>query len=105
MNVVRIDKHSGLLQYAMDIKLPTVKWNYALQHLDNIVIFFKTPNDNIELTRLVLHISQNSGALLKQKICFSEKQIDYPTHLTSPGKLERQTMPQMLFESYKYGVL
>lgn len=49
----------------MDVKLWSVKWQYKLLYVDDIVLFSRTPNKQIAPVNQILHLLQISGSTLK----------------------------------------
>lgn len=54
----------------MDILLATVKWYFALIHLNDIVIFSKAPGEHTRHIREALTLRQNAGVTLELKKCY-----------------------------------
>lgn len=76
-------------QRAVDILLMTVKWQFALVYLEDIVTFSTTPRQHIEHTKKVLGLLSKAGVSLKLKKCrFFTTTIDYLGHVIRPGRLE-----------------
>lgn len=63
-------------QRTMNVILSSVKWQYALVHIYNIVIFIKTPEQYIDYLRKILLLLHSAGATFKLKKCnFSPIQL------------------------------
>lgn len=78
------------LQRAMEIILPSGKWQSALAYLDHIVVVPKTVEQHFNHLQRVLTIVQDAGLIIKLKTCsFFAETIDYPGHVISLRKLER----------------
>lgn len=96
--------HHGLFQYthmpfglrnapatfqrAMDIVLSSVKWNFCLVYLDDIVVFSPDAKRHIEHLDHVLTLLRQAGLTIKLKKCyFLHERIEYLGHAITPGEL------------------
>ena len=76
-------------QRAIDVILSSVKWQFALVYLDDIVIFSPKPEEHIEHVKKVLMLLQDAGVTIKLRKCFFfTDNIDYLGHVIRPGTLE-----------------
>lgn len=79
----------GTFQRSMDVVLLTVKWQFALDYLDNIVIFSKTTKEHIYHMREVLTLLNIAGVPLKlNNFQFFAKTFAYLGHVIGPRRLE-----------------
>lgn len=79
----------GTFQRTMDVILSTVKWQFALVYLDDIVVFSRTPVEHIDHVRHVLTLLHDDGVILKLKKCrFFTDTIDYLSHVIRPRRSE-----------------
>lgn len=86
----RLKNVSDTFQRTMDVIIFIVKWYFALVSLDNIVIFSKTPDQQIDRVFIVISLLYNAEATLELKNCnFSSDTIDYLGHLIFVKRLER----------------
>lgn len=73
----------------MEIIFSSIKWQFALVLLDNVVIFLQKPREHINHSRLVLGFLKKAGVSFKVKCCARfTKTIDSLGHIILPGKLE-----------------
>lgn len=63
-------------QRAVDIILPTVEWKFARVYLDDIVIFSRSVEENLEHMKTVLELSSRAGvSLWLKKYFFSGNEL------------------------------
>lgn len=75
-------------QRAVDMILASVKWQYAIVYLDDIVIFSRNVEEHLKHIRTVLTLLRAAGMSLKMKKCFFlQRRVEYLGHVVSPGKL------------------
>lgn len=79
----------GTYQVTMDIIHATVKWQFALAYLENIVIFSETPEEHIHHTQEILTLLKNAEVTLKLRKCqvFTEI-IDCLGNVIRPRRIE-----------------
>lgn len=76
------------LQNAMDVILATIKRQYALIHIEVIIVFMKTPKGHLQHIGEVLKLQSIDGMTISLKKCsFCSETIDYLGHVIAPGKL------------------
>lgn len=76
-------------QRVIDIILSSVKWKRSLVYLNDKVIFWRTPHEQVDHTRLVLNVLRRAGITFKlEKCAFSTEKIDYLGHVIRPSPLE-----------------
>lgn len=67
----------------------TLRWQYALSYLDDIVIFSRTPQEHIGHVRKVLTLLHDAGVTLQLKKCkFFTETINYLGHVIRPRRLD-----------------
>jgi len=76
-------------QRVIDIILSTVKWQYALVYLDDVIIYSRSAEEHMTHVATVLRMLMEAGVTLKLRKCslFADK-VDYLGHVIRPGKLE-----------------
>lgn len=73
----------------MNVILATVKWQFALLYLVDIIIFSKHAYKHIEHVRQVLTLFNDAGMMLiLKKSKFFTDQINYLAHVIKTGKLQ-----------------
>lgn len=85
----------------MDIILAAVKCQKALVYLDNVVIFFRSPEGHLQHVESVLQILKMAGITLKlKKFFFFLDAVDYLGHVIKPERLHIATKKkQTLYEN------
>lgn len=79
-------------QRSIDIILASVKWQYAIEYLDDIIVFSSTVEEHKWHLRSVLGMLRNAGMSLKLHKCFFlQKRVEYLGHIVSPGQLAVQS--------------
>lgn len=79
-------------QRVMDVIRLTVKWQFVLLYLHDIMVFLNSPSKHVEDVCQVLYLSLHPGVTLKVKKCISFAHIiDYLGHVTGPSKLKLAT--------------
>lgn len=73
----------------MDVILSTIKWQFALVYLDDIVMFLESPSEHNEHDHHILTPLHDAGVTLKLKKCelFSNT-INHLEHVIRPGRLK-----------------
>lgn len=72
-------------QLTMDVILSAVKWQFALEYLDNIVVFPISMEEPIALVHNILTLVSDAGVTLKLKnICFFAETVDYLGNFVRP---------------------
>lgn len=72
----------------MDGILASVKWQFALVYLDDVVIFWNSPEEHIAQVRSVLILLGEASVTLKLLVCFFfHERINYLRQEISPGIL------------------
>ena len=78
----------GTFQRAADVILASVKWQFALVYLDDIIIYSKSIEEHYDHLQTVLGLVHKAGISLKIHKCqFFTETVDYLGHTVSPGKL------------------
>lgn len=75
----------------MDVILSTIRWQFALVYLDDIVVFSKNPYEHIDHVKQVLTLLHDAGVgvtLKLEKCDFFKNRINYLRHVIRPGRLE-----------------
>ena len=76
-------------QRAIDTILTTVKWQFALVYLDDIIVFSSSFEDHKSHLRTVLKLLEAAGVTLRlAKSKFFHTEVDYLGHVIKPGALE-----------------
>lgn len=71
----------------MDVRFRTVKGQFDLAYLDDIIILSNLPADHIEYVSQVLQLLSDAGVTLSfNKYLFFTDNVDYSEHLTSPSR-------------------
>lgn len=69
-----------------------VKWHFRLVHLDNIVVFWRTPDEHIKHVLQVLKVLNSASITLSPKKCeLFFMCMDYLGHVISPGVYQMST--------------
>jgi Reverse transcriptase (RNA-dependent DNA polymerase) len=75
-------------QRFVDITLSGLTWKSCLVYLDDIIVFSKTPTEDMEHLDAVLHRLYRAGLTLNLKKChFFKDTVDYLGHVIRPGQL------------------
>lgn len=75
-------------QCAVDIILPTIKWQFAQVYFDDIFTIFGSFEEHLDHILTVLGLLSRAGDSLKsKKLFFNEECIDYQGHVIQPGRL------------------
>lgn len=78
-----------MFQQARDVIVVSVRVQFALSYLDDILVFSKSPQDHIVQVRRVLRILYNTAIALKLKSYkFFAESIDYISQIIRLGRLE-----------------
>lgn len=73
----------------MDVTLASVIWQLAIVHIDDVIIFSRTPQQHLEHTKEVLRLMKEASMTIKLKKCpFFCESIAYLGHVIAPGKLQ-----------------
>lgn len=88
-DAVWFEKLPETSQGVMGITLTSLKWQFALVYVDDIVSFSKKPRKHIAHTKMVKKLPWEAGVALKLKkcACFTCG-IHYVGHFIKPGRLE-----------------
>lgn len=79
----------GTFQSTIDVILAAMKWQFVLVNLDDIAIYFKSPDEHIGLVRRVLRLLNDAGVALRLKKCkFVTETCDYLGHVIRPRGLD-----------------
>ena len=79
----------GTFQRAADIILASVKWQYALVYLDDVIVYSKSIEEHFGHLDHVLQLMHDAGLTLKLNKCeFFRSSVDYLGQVISPGKLQ-----------------
>lgn len=76
----------GTFSAVMDIILSSIRWQFVLVYLDDIVIFSKCPGKDVDLSRQVLTLSSDDVETLKMRALTNR--IDYLGHVIKPGRMD-----------------
>lgn len=77
----------GNFQIVIDVILATVKWQYALVYLEDVIILSDNVQKHLKHVYVVLRRFSNAGVTLKLKKCFLfTDTVDYLRHLIIPVK-------------------
>lgn len=69
-------------QRAIDVVLASVKWQFALVYLDDIIVFSQSIDDHFDHLRTVLTLMLEAGFSLKLNKCFLlRKELEYLGHI------------------------
>lgn len=80
-------------QPAMDALLRKSKWQFALEHFYDFVVFWPTTNEHMEHFRQLLTLLEDSSATIYLKKCnLSTNRVDYVGHVFRLGCLEGSTL-------------
>jgi hypothetical protein len=76
------------LQRIVDTILSGLTWKTCLVYLDDIIVFYKTPTENMAHLDAVLHRLYRAGLTLNLKKChFFKETVEYLGHVIRPGQL------------------
>lgn len=76
-------------QRAMDVIQASVKWQFGIVYIDDIIIISKLPQQYLKHTEKILRPLKKAGMTLKLKKChFLCMSIDYLEHVIAPSKLQ-----------------
>lgn len=76
----------------MDVGLSTVKWQHALVNIDDIIVFWKTLEEQLRHIEELHKLLNYYGMTIKLKKCsFFGENIDYLSHVIAPSKLQVAT--------------
>lgn len=79
----------GLFESTMEAILTSVKWQFALVHFNDIVIFSKTPGKHIDHDKQEIALLERVEVTLELKKCFFfTDTIDILEHIIRPRRLE-----------------
>ena len=79
-------------QRALDIILSGVHWQSCLIHLDDVIVFSRSTEDQLRNVDKILTLLRKAGVTLKLKKCaFLQPRVDYLGHVITPGKLSVAT--------------
>ena len=79
----------GTFQRATDIILASVKWQYALVYLDDVIVYSKSIEENFGHLEHFLQLMHDAGLTQKLNKCeLFRSSVDYLGHVISPGKLQ-----------------
>lgn len=85
----RLENAPSTFQRAMDVIPTSVKGQYAIVEIDNIIIFPKTEDEHSKHIYEMLQVLKNAGRAIKLKKCFFyRKTIDYLGHVIALGRLQ-----------------
>ena len=75
-------------QRVMDVILSSVRWQFALVYLDDVIIFSRSVEEHFAHVRTVLSLLQKAGVTLRiDKCCFFSATVDYLGHVIHPRRL------------------
>jgi hypothetical protein len=75
-------------QRFVDIKLAGLTCKSCLVYLDDIIVFYKTPEEHLEHLDVVLHRLYRAGLSMNLNKCFFFKEtVNYLGRVIRPGKL------------------
>lgn len=78
-----------VFQRSKDVILSSVKWHLALVSLDDIVVSFKTVEQQRKHLQRFMTLLQDAGVTLKLNNCFFfAESINHRGHFIHPGKLK-----------------
>ena len=76
-------------QLAMDIILARVKWQTCIVYLDDVIVFSRTPEENVGHVEEVLKLLKAHGVSLKANKChLFQKEAEYLGHVIRPGRVQ-----------------
>lgn len=79
----------GNFQIVIFVILATVKWQFALVYLDDILVFSKSISEQFEHLRIVMSLLSEAGVTMKLKFFyFFTDRIDCLGHVIQPGLLD-----------------
>lgn len=79
----------GTFKRDMDVILATTKWQFSLVHLDDIIIFLKSPSEHDENVRHRLCLISDAGVTLNLKKCsFFNGTVNHLRYVICPKKQE-----------------
>ena len=79
-------------QRAIDIILSSVKWQYCIVYIDDVIIFSKSIGDHFDHLNEVLTLLGDAGLSIRlNKSFFLHKEIEYLGHVIAPGQLKVAT--------------
>lgn len=79
----------AIFQRIMDITLSSVRWQFTLLYLDNVVIRSGASRKHISHKRHVLSFLKEAGFTLRLEKCtFFKNNVAYSNHFINPGQLE-----------------
>lgn len=73
----------------MDVILSTIRWQYALVYLDDVIVYSRSIEAHLDHVYSVLQLLKDAGVTLQLKKCqFFTDNVDYLGHVIRPGKLQ-----------------
>ena len=76
-------------QRAVDIVLSSVRWQFCIVYLDDVIIFSNSVDEHIDHIDQVLTLLENAGMSIRlKKSFFMHKEIEYLGHIITPGELK-----------------
>ena len=79
---------AATFQRAMDMILAGVKWQICLVHLEDVIVFSRSPEEHLQHLYEVLTQLGKAGVTLKASKChFFQEEVEYLRHVTRPGRV------------------
>jgi len=79
-------------QRAADIVLASVRWQFALVYLDDIIVYSSQVEDHYRHLDTVFRLLKDAGFTLRLEKCeFFQESVDYLGHIVAPGQLKVQS--------------
>ena len=76
-------------QRAVDIILSSVKWQFCIVYIDDVIIFSKSVDKHLDHIDQVLTLLGDSGmSILLNKSFFMHREIEYLGRIIAPGELK-----------------
>lgn len=90
MNAVQSKEHTEQVLMCMDILLSTVKLQFALMYMEDVVIFSRSVQEHLEHFETVLRLLSRAGISFENPNCFfSEGSVYYLGLVIQPGRLDK----------------
>lgn len=83
-----LKKALGTFQWAMNVILSAVKWQFALMYLEDVVVVSRNPDEHIDHVWQVLTLFQHAAVTLKLKCESFTKCTNYIGNVIGPGCLQ-----------------